>query len=167
MSHRALPCIRWSWIALAAGAAIVAACGAPSPAEKPMDPLTASRACAPAGWTADVFPFGSRDYGFGPGSDIGRIRLLTPASVAEGKGRSKPGGPTFITDWWNVREHDDASITFADGRTGKQYRSKEATPEITTEFAAGAGTWQLYSKSDEHYDEVLRCVEGRLAGTSR
>lgn len=144
-------------------AAAASSCaGAPPP-----DPLAAARACAPPGWTADVFPpIGSRDWGFGPATDIGRIRLIAPESVAAGKGLSKPGGARFITDWWMVTEHDEASVTFADGRTGKQYRSKSGRPEVTTEFTTAAGTWQLYSHSDEHYDEVLRCVEARLAGPS-
>lgn len=138
-----------------------AACAGPTP-----DPLAVSKACAPAGWTAGGFPPGSRDYGLGPGNDVGRIRLLTPESVASGKGVSKPGGATFITDWWTVTPHDETKVTFADGRTGTRYTSTSGQRQVTTEFATPAGTWQLWTRSDEHYDEVLRCVEGRLAGTA-
>src|SRR6266508_2458395 len=157
-------------VALRAIAAVlilaVSACAGPAPAQTAADPLAAAKACAPAGWTAAVFPPGSRDYGFGPGNDIGRIRLITPESVASGKGLSKPGGATFITDWWTVTDHSEANITFADGRSGTQYRSKAGGAQVTTEFTIGAGTWQLWTRSDEHYDEVLRCVEPRLAGTA-
>ncbi|MBI4348670.1 MAG: hypothetical protein HY553_17665 [Elusimicrobia bacterium] len=157
-----------TWVALAAVTIAVASCALPTgPAERSSDPLGASKACAPSGWTADVFPPGSRDYGFGPNADVGRIRLITPESVASGKGLSKAGGATFITDWWTVSAHEETSIVFADGRVGKQYRSRSGTSRITTEFTTAAGTWQLYSSSDERYDEVLRCVEGRLAGAAR
>lgn len=147
---------------------LAVACGTPGSAQPTatVDPLSVARACAPAGWTADLFPFGARDYGFGPGTDIGRIRLLVPASVAAGRGLSKTGGARFITDWWTVTDHEARSITFAGGRTGTQYRSRSGT-EITTEFTTAAGTWQLYARSDEHYDEVLRCVEPRLVAAAR
>lgn len=140
-----------------------AACAGPAP-----DPGTASKECAPAGWTVGNFPPGSRDFGFGPGIEIGRIRLLLPETVANGRGLSKSGTAAFITDWWTVTEHGETQITFADGRTGTQYR-KRAGSAITTEFTTAAGTWQLYaSESDErYYDEVLRCVEARLVGTAR
>lgn len=129
------------------------------------DPLAAAKACAPSGWTAGSFPFGARDYAFGPGTDLGRIRLITPESAAQGKGLSKPGGATFITDWWMVADHDTVTVTFADGRRGTQYRSKSGQ-EITTEFDGAGGMWQLYARSDEQYDAVLRCLEPKLAGTS-
>jgi hypothetical protein len=153
--------------AFAAVLLLGAACTGPAPAQTSADPLGVAKACAPAGWTAGVFPPGSHDYGFGPGNDIGRIRLITPESVASGKGLSKPGGATFITDWWTVTDHSETTITFADGRSGTQYRSKAADAQVTTEFAIGTGTWQVYAKSDERYDEILRCVESRLAGTAK
>lgn len=156
-------------LALALGIAVLASCAAPAPSPSlaaPADPLAAAQACAPSGWTAGILPFGARDYGFGPGTDLGRIRVITPASAAQGKGLSKPGGATFITDWWTVKDHDTVTVTFADGRRGTQYRSK-SDQEVTTEFDGAGGTWQLYARSDEQYDAVLRCLEPKLAGTWR
>lgn len=133
-----------------------------TPAPVSPDPLPVLQACAPAGWTASVFPPGSSDYAL----QDGQIRLLIPASVAN---RPKSTSTlTFVTDWWTVRDHDTTEVRFADGRTGTQYRSKSGRLALTTEFATGAGTWQLYAQaSEEHYDDVLRCLEPKLAGTSR
>lgn len=127
-----------------------------------VDELGTARACAPAGWTADNFPYGSSDYGLGPTSDIGQIRLLTPASVESGDGLSSPGGAIFITDWWKVSPHEELAVTLSDGRLAKQYRSRSMPVRITTEFATPSGTWHLYGSSEEHYDDVVRCIERRL-----
>lgn len=130
-----------------------------TPAPVSPDPLAALQACAPSGWTASVFPPGSSDYAL----QDGQIRLIIPASVA--RRPQSTSTLTFITDWWTVRDHGTAEVQFTDGRKGTQYRSKGGPIRITTEFATAAGTWQLYAQgSEEHYDDVLRCVERRLAG---
>jgi hypothetical protein len=84
--------------------------------------LAAARACAPSGWTAEGYQPGSADVGLGPQGSPGRIRVFRPETVSGMRGRSKPGptGVRFATDWWTVTEHDERSITFADGRVGKQ-----------------------------------------------
>jgi hypothetical protein len=80
--------------------------------------------------------------------------------------RPGPTGVTFITDWWTVTDHEERSVALAGGRVGKQYRARTG-PEVTTEIPVGGGTWQLYSRSADHYDDVLRCVDSQLAASAR
>lgn len=141
----------------------------PSPVAAP-DPLSAARSCVSGmpDWTVENFPPGARDLGLGPRGQSGVVRLLLPESVANGRGRSQLGGGTFVTDWWTVTPHDETTITFADGSAGKQYRSKGTPPQITTEFTNASGTWHVHTRSaDAAYDELTRCLQGRLASGAR
>ncbi len=161
MSWNATGRIRCGLAALVISAIGATSCSAPNPTpvnptRRGTDTLAAVNSCAPPGWTGSSYPPGAPDYALR--SPDAMIRIITPAPE---RARSN-SSVTFITDWWTVAAHDEAAVTFADGRTGTQYRSKTVPVHVTTEFSLPSGTWQVYGTPDDPYDVVLRCLEAHL-----